>query len=72
MNEENAERNENAYKNVEEAMEGLKNREQSDITRYTKYYNIDIHNPKNFDLIIDSTDIPAEEVVQKILDSLPK
>jgi len=65
-------RNETKYETIEQAVEGLEKRKRSDIIRYKKHYNIDIHDPNNYNFIIDSTSIPAEEVAQKIIDNLPK
>ena len=46
-------------------------REDAIKERYAKYYNIvEVDNPKNFDLMIDTTAIPPDEIVQKIINTL--
>ena len=63
----NEKREKEKFKTLSEAVESIKAREESDSKRYKKYYSINISEPKNFDLIIDTTKIPADEVVDKII-----
>lgn len=35
--------------------------------RYQKYYGLDIYDPRHYNLIVDTTDIPAAEVVERII-----
>lgn len=65
-------RNETNYQTVEEAVVGLAARKESDRKRYLKYYGIDIFDLSNYDLIIDTTSIPPEETLEKIVQSLPE
>jgi cytidylate kinase len=55
------------FKSVSEAVESIRAREESDSKRYKKYYGINISEQKNFDLIIDTTKIPADAVVDRII-----
>lgn len=55
------------FKTLSEAVDSIKAREESDSKRYKKYYNINIAEPKNFDLVIDTTKIPADAVVDRII-----
>ncbi len=64
-------RNETNYQTIEEAVAGLAARKESDRKRYLKYYGIDIFNPANFDLIIDTTSISPEETLERIIQSIP-
>lgn len=64
-------RNETHYQSIEEAMNGLAERESSDDKRYKEFYGIDCKDPTNFDLIIDTTSIPPEETLEKIVQSVP-
>jgi len=64
-------RNETRYQTIDEAIAGLAARNESDRKRYLKYYGIDIFNPANFDLIIDTTSILPEETLEKMIQSLP-
>ena len=65
-------RNETNYQTIEQALRGLAEREASDDKRYEQYYGINIRNPNNFDLVIDTTSIAPEETLEKIIYSLPK
>lgn len=47
-----------------------KEREKSEERRYKKFYGIDINNKSIYDLVIDTTSIPPEKVVEKILNKL--
>lgn len=58
------------FRNQPQAMEALLERERSDKKRYSKYYNLDPYDPRHYDLVIDTTDIPAEEAVRQILEFL--
>lgn len=65
------ERNE-PYKSVEETLEGLKERVKSEKKRYKKYYGIDHYDKSHYDFIIDTTNIPAEQVADKIIEFVEK
>ena len=56
------------YESPEAAKKALQARSDHSNMRYEKYYGTRFDNPDNFDLVIDTTDIPAEEVAQKVLD----
>ena len=43
-------------------------RDNSDVLRYKKWYDVDITDPKHYDIIIDTTNINIEQVVEKILE----
>ncbi len=60
------------HASVAETREALVAREASDQKRYKKYYNIDPFDPKNFDLVIDTTGLRPEQVVEKILRFIKK
>ncbi len=55
-------RNEGNFKSAEEVEKEIKKRLKTDKKRYKKYYNIDVFNPNNFDLAIDTSDLSREEV----------
>lgn len=59
-------RQEEEFKTLKEAAEGIRERRHLENERYNKLYKIDMENPKNYDLVIDTTSIPAKEVVKKI------
>jgi len=52
---------------VEEEMKAMAERIESDKKRYLKYYNIDPYDKKQFDIVLDSTNISREETL-KILE----
>ncbi len=57
---------------IKKAKKNIKERENSEIKRYKTYYNIDLYNPSNYDLIIDTTKIDIEQTVSQIMDFLNK
>lgn len=61
------ERNEKKYKSMEEAKEWVEKRLQTEKQRYKELYDIDAHDKKNYDYIIDTTDMNVEEVQEKLL-----
>jgi predicted cytidylate kinase len=69
--EEKESRNEDKGLNsVQAVRESNDRRKESDNKRYRKYYDIDVYNPKNYDLYIDTTNLSAEETLKQILDFL--
>jgi len=58
---------------LEETKKNMILRKKSEMERYKKYYEIQKYDdPKNFDLIIDTTNISPEEVVNKIIKEINK
>lgn len=49
-------------------MESTKRRRESDRLRYHKYYNINVNDPKNYDLYLDTTNLNQTEVFQAVYD----
>lgn len=60
-------RNEGTPKNEKEVLIGINKRMSDEKKRYKKYYNINPYDKKNFDLIIDTTNITAQQAAKKIL-----
>lgn len=58
------------YKNVKELLDALKNRVESDKKRYNKYYGIDHTDLKQYDLVVDTTNITPEQVCDRIISEL--
>jgi cytidylate kinase len=50
----------------------LKDRTETDRGRYQKYYGIDFLDESNYDLIVDSTKIPPEKAMEKIMVEVEK
>lgn len=62
-------RNEGSNLNtVEDVIYNNKKRRESDDMRYKKYYGKDCFNEENFDLVVDTTDLTPEEVLEEILE----
>ena len=61
------ERNEDSVNSLKEVQDSVKKRDAEDAERYMEYYNIDHRKKSNYDFIVDSTTISAEEVAEKIL-----
>lgn len=60
-------RNKEVYENKEIALLNIVERKNSEIRRYIDYYNADISDMQNFDLIIDTSFLSPQEVVDLIL-----
>jgi predicted cytidylate kinase len=55
------------FHNMDDVRAALAEREKSDSSRYKNYYNIDCFNKENYDLVIDTTNMKPEDIVDKIL-----
>lgn len=63
-----AERSTDKHASREHAIEEVKNRNSADELRYQNLYNIDLWNPKNYNLVIDTSDRSPEEVLEIIVE----
>jgi len=63
-------RNETWFDSLDEAKQSYINRIDEDRQRYLALYGKNIYDLNLYDIVIDTTDIPVEEVVQSILDRL--
>lgn len=54
---------------VEETLKNLRARFASEQARYENLYGIDPRDPKHFDIVIDTSAIPAEDVAKKIIEA---
>ncbi|MES2930162.1 MAG: cytidylate kinase family protein [Patescibacteria group bacterium] len=62
-----------AFDTVENIINSIEERLASERKRYKELYGIADHrNPKNFDLVINTSDIPLEVVSQKIIEEYKK
>lgn len=59
-----------SYANLEEAKKRLIERKKSENFRYITKYGVDCSNLKNYDLVIDATNISAEAVAAAIMSNL--
>ncbi|MFA5303708.1 MAG: (d)CMP kinase [Candidatus Nanoarchaeia archaeon] len=60
-------RSDEKFKNLKEAEESINSRARIEKQRYEALYKINIDDDKNYNLIIDTTKIPATEVAEKII-----
>ncbi|MBW2977371.1 cytidylate kinase family protein [Candidatus Woesearchaeota archaeon] len=58
--------------NMENTKKNIKTREASEKKRFKEYYNLDPHNKQHYDLVVDTTNITPEKVVDKILEFVKK
>ena len=63
-----AERDTDKHTSKKHAIQQVKERNSSDEERYQKLYNVDLWNPNNYNLVIDTSERTPEEVLQIILD----
>ena len=60
------------YASRQEAKERIIGRRRLEVTRFNEMYNIDIDNDSNYDLIIDTSHMTMEEVIEKTIEKLRK
>lgn len=53
---------------IESILEKQKKRMLGDAEIYGKYYGADIHDPKNYDLVLDTTGLNIQEVFGRVMD----
>ncbi len=61
---------EDPFESQQQAKERIKNRLDSDNKRYKKYYNIEYLEKSNYDLVIDTTNLTPDQVVDEILKNI--
>ncbi len=52
--------------NLEEMVKSIKHRKQSEVERYEKYYGIDVYDYRNYDFVLDTTNLNIDEVFAKV------
>ncbi|MCH8067459.1 MAG: (d)CMP kinase [Nanoarchaeota archaeon] len=65
-------RSDEKSKNINELIKKIKQREQSERKRYKELYKIDYYDKKLYDLMIDTTNLSIDEVIEKIMESVSK
>ena len=63
------ERKDEKSKSINELIKKIRQREQSERKRYEKLYKIDYYDKKFYDLMIDTTNLSIEEVVDNIMEA---
>ena len=54
-------------KDIKRTIENIKNRERSEAKRYEEYYGFDCYDQSKYDIIIDTTNLSVEKVVDEII-----
>ena len=62
--------NRDKYTSIEHVIEANNARRTSEIKRYKQYYDIDVYDHKNFDIIIDTSKISLEDVYKQAIIAL--
>ena len=57
---------------LESTLKKIKERRESERKRYKELYNVDYYDKKNYDLVVDTTPIIAEQVAEKVMDFVKK
>lgn len=60
-------RNERVFTTVEETMRGLQERVENERRRYQAHYGFDCHDKSKYGLVVDTTRLTPQEVVEEIL-----
>ena len=67
-----AKREEESFKDIKDAEKHIKRRIKSEKRRYKNYYNIDCYDKSNYDILLDTTNMSIEEVVDTLLKKLER
>ncbi|MFH1233298.1 MAG: (d)CMP kinase [Patescibacteria group bacterium] len=59
-------------KTIKDVLASQRQRVASDIKRYKKYYQINVYDHKNFDYIIDTTDLTKKQVLDQVYNYVKK
>lgn len=59
---------ESDIKTQKDAEKAIANRIKSEVKRYKKYYDVDYLDEKNYDLVLDTSNISIEQAVGKVMD----
>ena len=57
---------------LEDVLENISRRRETDDLRYKKYYGVNIRDPKNYDLFLDTTNLTQEEVFECVINFIKK
>jgi len=63
-------RNDEKSKSIRELIKKIKQREQSERKRYENLYKIDYYDKNLYNLMIDTTNLSIEEVIEEIMDAV--
>ncbi len=57
-----------SFDSVRDVLTSIQRRMESDNFRYKKYYDLDVHNESQYDIVINSTNKSIEQVVEEFLE----
>jgi len=60
------------FESLEDIIKNVRQRRETDDLRYKKYYGINIRDPKNYDLFLDTTKLTREEVFDHVITFIKK
>ena len=63
---------EQPQESVDGVLRMIKARLENTVARYKKWYNVDWHDKSNYDVVIDTTTLTPEEVIDRILEEVNK
>jgi len=63
---------EKKYASIEEAKEEMQERRDNDKKRYKMHYNLDPYDEKQFDVVINTTNISIKEIANKVMKEVNK
>lgn len=55
------------YGTIEALYKANQERKESEIYRYKTYYNIDVYDTRNYDLVLDTTDLSIDQVFEQAI-----
>jgi cytidylate kinase len=58
--------------NIEDKKKQIKIRKASEKNRYKNLYNLNVYNLDNYDIVIDTTNLNIQQVLQKLLNQIKK
>ena len=67
-----AQRSNERYKSVEDAMRKIEERRNSERLRFKDFYKVDILDMSNYDCVIDTTSLTVDEVAEKMIEAYEK
>ncbi len=56
--------------NIDKTIKNMNKREKSENKRYKQYYGLDCYNKDNYDVVIDTTNLTIEQVVNKVIEAV--
>jgi CMP/dCMP kinase len=72
LQKDNKRNEDNNLNSLEDVINSLNRREESDTKRYLKYYNFDVHDKSHYDYVIDTSYLSIEEVFFQIYERVKK